>query len=159
MEISALWPIVELAEWLPMFFRKLCGFVVWLLLALTVIWATAALYFDFPVQKLRIWLAVAFVLLVAGILIRVRSRTLVIGLCFGLFAIVVAWWLRLQPSNDRPWLRDVAQTPWAEVQGDKAVIHNVRNFDYITETDYKVNWETRTVDLSQIRAVDLFMNH
>ena len=63
------------------------------------------------------------------------------------------------PSNDRPWLRDVAQTPWAEVQGDMVTIHNVRNFDYTTETDYKVNWETRTVDLSKIRGIDLFMNY
>jgi len=142
-----------------MFFRKLLGFVILFVLALVVIWAALALYLDFPVHELHLFLAIAFLCLVAGILIKVRPRGLATGLCFGLFAIVLGWWLTLAPSNDRPWLRDVARTPWAEIEGDKVVIHNVRNFDYATETDYRVNWETRTVYLSQIRAMDLYMNY
>jgi hypothetical protein len=123
---------------------------------LAVIWATAALYVDIPVPWLRLPIAIVFLILVAGALFTVRRRALT---TFGLFAAVLAWWLTLSPSNERPWLPDVAQTPWAEFQGDKVTIHNLRNFDYTTETDYRVNWETRTVDLSQIRGTDLFMNY
>ncbi len=34
-------------------------------------------------------------------------------------------------------------------------IHNVRNFDYRTETDFTPRWETRTYDLSKLDSVDL----
>jgi Domain of unknown function (DUF4105) len=142
-----------------MYFRKLLRFVVTSILTLAVIWATAALYLDAPAPQLRIPLAIAFLILVAAVLLRVKRRALAAGLCAVLFCAVLAWWLTLTPSNDRPWLQDVAQTPWADVQGDRVTIHNVRNFDYKTETDYQVNWETRTVDLSQILDADLFMNY
>lgn len=134
-------------------------FLVIVFLALCLIWASAALYFDFPVRGLRVYFALAIPVLVMAILFFVRRRNLRRGLCFGLFVVVLVWWLMLPPSNDRNWLLDVAQTPWAEIQGDKVTIHNLRNFDYKTETDYKVNWETRSVDLSQLRGYDLFMNY
>ncbi len=139
--------------------RRLFQFAVCFILILAVAWAAAALYLDGPFHRFPAVLSLAFLAVVMGILIRARPRVRAVGLCFGLFAVVVAWWLTLKPSNDRPWLRDVAQTPWAEVRGDHVVIHNVRNFDYITETDYKPDWETRTLDLSKLQSLDLFMNY
>ena len=136
--------------------RQIGRLVVVLVGTLAVIWAAAALYLDVPVPWLRIPLAMTFLILVAVALLKGTRRVLA---TFGLFALVLAWWLTLSPSNDRLWLPDVAQTPWAEFQGDKVTIHNLRNFDYTTETDYKPNWETRTVDLSRIRGSDLFMNY
>jgi hypothetical protein len=38
-------------------------------------------------------------------------------------------------------------------------IHNFRDFDYRTSTDFIPNWETKTVDLAQVRGVDLFINY
>jgi len=38
-------------------------------------------------------------------------------------------------------------------------LHNVRNCDYRTETDYKPRWETRTVRISQITGIDLAINY
>ena len=38
-------------------------------------------------------------------------------------------------------------------------MHNVRNCDYRTETDYTPHWETRTVRLSQITGIDLAINY
>ena len=142
-----------------MFLRDLLGFARILIVALGAIWAGLALYLDFPSHAAGIILAAAVVILTAAALICVRSQALATGLCAALFAIVLAWWLTLAPTSDRPWLPDVAQTPWAEVQGDEATIHNVRNFDYTAETDYRVHWETRTVNLSRIRGIDLFMNY
>lgn len=75
------------------------------------------------------------------------------------FAVVLAGWLTLKPSNDRPWQADVARLPWAEVNGDTVTLHNVRNFDYRTETDYTPRWETRTVRLSQLTGVDVAINY
>lgn len=53
----------------------------------------------------------------------------------------VAWiaflvrWSGVQPSNDRDWQTDVAVLPFATFDGDLMTIHNIRNFDYRTETD------------------------
>jgi hypothetical protein len=142
-----------------MLLRKLLKVAYIFILALAAIWAASALYLDFPVHPVGIFLSLAVVIMMAAVLIWVRKRTLATGLCTVLFAIVLAWWLTLAPANDRPWLADAAQTPWAEIHGDKVTIHNVRNCDYATETDYKARWEIRIVDLSQIRGIDLFMNY
>jgi hypothetical protein len=75
------------------------------------------------------------------------------------FILVLVWWRTIQPSNDRAWQPDVAQTPWAEIDGDRVTLHNVRNCEYRTETDYTPRWETRTVDLSHLTGIDLAINY
>jgi hypothetical protein len=82
-----------------------------------------------------------------------------LGATFFGCALVLAWWLTLKPSNTRAWQPDVAQEPWAEVKGDEVTLHNVRNCDYRTETDYTPRWETRTVRLSQLTGIDLAINY
>jgi hypothetical protein len=73
--------------------------------------------------------------------------------------VLLGWWSTLRPSNDRQWQPDVARTPTAEIEGDRLTIHDVRNFDYRTETDYTERWETRTYDLSKIDRLDFFMSY
>ena len=72
---------------------------------------------------------------------------------------VLQWWLTLKPSNGGNWQPDTARTAWAEIDGDRVTIHNLRNCDYRTETDYSNCWSERTVYLSQIRAADLFLTN
>ena len=43
-----------------------------------------------------------------------------------------------------------------EIDGDRMTIHNLRNCDYRTETDYSNCWSDRTVNLSDLRGADLF---
>lgn len=75
------------------------------------------------------------------------------------FIAILGWWLTLAPRNDRNWQPDVAKLAWAEIAGDEVTLHNVRNCDYRTETDYTPRWETRTVRLSQITGIDLALNY
>jgi hypothetical protein len=125
--------------------------------ALCVTWAFGALYFDFPTAGA--FAAIVFVLVVVAAAIFVRGKPLKLGIIFAACALVASWWLTLKPSNDRSWQPDVAQTAWAEVNGDKVTIHNVRNCDYRTETDFTPHWETRTVRLSQITGMDVAINY
>jgi len=67
--------------------------------------------------------------------------------------------LSLKPSNFRQWQPDVAETAWAEINGDRVTIHNFRNCDYRGEFDYTPHWETRTVDLSKLRGIDIFITY
>lgn len=130
-----------------------------LIVVLLASWATGALYFDLQAAAWRGPAAASFgifVLLVLGVF---RARWLGLTIAAAGFASVLVWWLCLQPSNDRDWQPDVARTAWAEINGNRVTIHNLRNFDYRMETEYTPVWETRTVDLSQLRGVDVFMTY
>jgi hypothetical protein len=117
------------------------------------------LYFDWPVVSQRFPAALTYALLVVLVLAisRLQWRGLVVALLA--FACVLAWWLSLRPSNDRVWQPDVAQTAWATIDGDQVTIHNFRNCDYRTETDYTPHWETKTVDVSQLRGMDVSITY
>ncbi len=132
-----------------------------LLLALSVsAWAVAALYFDLlSGSSLRTVGASSYGLAMVGALLAFRGRGKGVAICIAAFALILAWWLTLKPSNDRAWQPDVAQTAWAEIDGDHVTIHNVRNCDYRTEGDYTPHWETRSYDLSQIRGMDIFLTY
>src|SRR5215510_3859344 len=127
----------------------------WLAALVCAMWAFGALYFDFPTAGTAAAILFVFVLLAAVIF--VRGKLLKLGIVFGAFAVVVSWWVTLKPSNDGAWQPDVAKRAWADINGDEVTVHNVRNCDYRTDTDFTTHWETRTVRLSQISGMDLFI--
>ena len=131
--------------------------VAWLLAVGCAAWAFGALHFDFPVLKTAVAWVYALAVLAALIFPRGAARKL--GVVCLSFALVLAWWFTLQPTNVGNWQPDVAQTAWAEINGDEVTLHNVRNCDYRTETDYTPHWETRIVRLSQITGIDLAINY
>jgi hypothetical protein len=129
----------------------------WLVAFICAAWAFGALYFDFP--KAGPFVAIVFLIALVASVILLRAKLLKIAIIFAAFAVVDVWWFTLKPSNDRAWQPDVAQTAWAEINGDEITIHNVRNCDYRTETDFTPHWETRTVRLSQITGMDIAINY
>jgi hypothetical protein len=131
----------------------------WLVVLGLVGWAAAALAIDLPVSALRLPVAIAFGVGILAAIIFVRGVWRKLLACLAGFAAVLAWWLTISPSNDRAWQQDVTQTPWAEIDGNRVTIHNVRNFDYRAEFDYTPRWEERTYDLSQIRGADVFLTY
>jgi hypothetical protein len=130
--------------------------VAWLVASLCALWAVGALYFDFP--KAGLLATIVFLIALIASVILVRGKLLKVATLFAAFAVVDVWWFTLKPSNDRAWQPDVAKTAWAEINGDEVTIHDVRNCDYRTETDFTCHWETRTVRLSQITAMDAAIN-
>jgi len=129
--------------------------LVWVGLFAATAWTFGALWFDFPVKVLRHPLAVCFVLGALAALFMVRPVWRAKAGLAAVILAVIAWWFTLRPSNNRVWQPDVAQQAWAEVDGNMVTLHNVRNCDYRTDTDYTVHWETRTVDLAKITGVDI----
>jgi hypothetical protein len=69
------------------------------------------------------------------------------------------WFALLAPATERARMADVAQAPWAEIDGDQVTIHNVHNFAWRTESDFTPRWETRTVELSRLDGVDLVASY
>jgi hypothetical protein len=133
--------------------------IVWFILALLTLWAVAALYVDFRIAPLRVPVTLIYVLGIVAILFKFKRSCWTAVLCVAGFCCVLAWWLTLKPSNIGNWQSDVDRTAWAEMEDDRLTIHNLRNCDYRTETDYGNCWSDRTIYLSQIRAADLFLTN
>jgi hypothetical protein len=122
-------------------------------------WAALALRIDGPPsQTIAISLALGFVAVSLAILLFVRPLLRAYFLFLVVFVVVLAWWLGIEPRNDREWIADVTELPRAEISGNRVVIHNVRDFDYRSETDMTPHWETRTFDLDQLVGVDMFLS-
>jgi len=119
-------------------------------------WAAGAIYYSpIPGESWRAGLATCFVLATAlSFVLTRRFLRLTVGYLI-IFAALVALWLQIPASNDRDWQPEVLLTPYAAISGNMVTIHNVRNFNYRTETDFDPHWETRTYDLSKLDSVDL----
>ena len=131
----------------------------WLLLLIGSLWAFGALWFDFPQASLRPWSAAIFGLVVFLISVCLRPRwraKLVIAVTITL---VMIWWFNLQPRQFRDWKTEVAIQPQAVIEGEVVTIHNVRNFDYQSDKNFTPRYDTRRLDLRNLRGADIFINY
>ena len=126
-------------------------------LFLLTLWATAAIYIDARVPWLRVPATGLYLAGVLSLWIFSKRRIYAAGLTFLAFALVLVWWLNLKPSNDRNWQKDVALLPYADIEGNKVTLHNIRNCDYRTETDFDVGYYDKILDLDDLRSADLYM--
>jgi hypothetical protein len=129
----------------------------WCCLGLVTLWAVAALGFDLPVPWLRGPLAAGYLLAILAVWIRARRTWKALATVAG-FLVVLLWWLTLRPSNDRDWQPDLARLSYADLSSpDRVTIHNIRNCELRTETDYDVHYYDKTFELDKLRTVDLYL--
>jgi len=122
-------------------------------------WGAGLLYFTGPNEEhMRAALAIIPVIVglgAIGALFVPRWRQASLA-TFGIMLVtLVIWWSGIQPSNDREWRAEVSELPHATIDGDLVTVHNIRNFDYRTETDFTPRYYDRTFDLRQLDSVDL----
>jgi hypothetical protein len=125
-------------------------------------WGTFALWFRPPwAGRSRAILPAAWLALaMAGLLGLAWGRPLPAWLsATALLALLAWWWLGVRPSNERSWMPEVARQTHGSVHGDIVTLHNVRNFDWRSATDYDARWETRIYDLSRLDSVDLALSY
>ncbi len=84
-----------------------------------------------------------------------RARWPAVGVYAVAVVLVLLVWRSATPSNSRDWQPEVAVLPHATIDGDRVTIHNIRNFDYRTETDFTAAYYDRTFDLKKLDRVDL----
>jgi hypothetical protein len=126
-------------------------------LALLVGWSALVMEFCPPLPAP--WRHALALLLVAGfvlVLWRSRRRRTIVACAAGIFATGLAVFWSQAASNDRAWCADVAVLPWAEFDGDRVTVHNIRCCDYRSESDFTVRHRDDTFDLSRLTGVDLF---
>lgn len=131
-------------------------------LAIT-IWGTLAInYIGAVIGFLRFVPAGLFVLLGLGTitaLIGWRWVWQAMLVFLGGFLMLLIGWFCTFPSNDRVWLSDVAVLPFATIEGDLYTVHNIRNFDYRTETDFTPQYYDKTFDVQKLSSVDLVTSY
>jgi hypothetical protein len=78
-----------------------------------------------------------------------------LGIFLAAIAVFAIGWSRIAPSNDRTWRAEEAVLPYADIDGDRITVHNIRHFQYRTETDFTPAYYDKTFDLSKLDSVDL----
>jgi len=120
------------------------------------IWGAAMLYFSpLLAESWRPLAAGAYaaITLLAFLFLPRRRRTLLGSVVA--FAVLVVLYFQIPASNDRDWEAEVANLPYATINGDRITIHNIRNFEYRSESDFDPRWETRTYDLNKLDSGDI----
>lgn len=125
-------------------------------LGLWTAWSALALMIHKPIGAATYPAIIAVSLLYAASFYQAKT-TRVISLITLLSAISI-WLYAQKPSNDRAWQDEVAKQLTHHSQGDIVTINHVRNFDWISETDYVPRWETRHYDLNKLNSLDLFLS-
>ena len=124
--------------------------------AVMALWMAGAIYFD--IAQTANWgkaAALAWLVAAGSLFIWWRPLWRPFVLVSVLFLIMAAWWLTLEPRNDREWDPSVAVLPRAVIDGDTVTIENVRNNEYRSFDDYDARRETRTYHLSNLRGIDI----
>jgi Domain of unknown function (DUF4105) len=131
----------------------LAGFAAWGMLAL---WFR--LPFEAPLRAVAAacWLAVVTLVLV-GLFSGRRRAALSLLLVAGVA--LFGWWSTLLPAHDRDWAHELARTVRGTVEGDTLILRDVRNFVWLSDTDFVPRWETRRYDLAKVASIDLISEY
>ena len=133
-----------------------------LIVVVAATWGVFALWYQLPGEHgLKTAGVTLWVVLGCTVLVALWSRRIAQGLWIfsAAFAVLLLWWHLIPPSNDHIWADDVAQMTSGVVDGHHITLHNVRNFDWRSDSDYAQRWETRHYDLDKLRSVDMIMSY
>jgi len=120
-------------------------------------WATLAILYSNLPAAARPWAAGIFVIgSLLALIGKFSNRRTRLGF-LATFSLVLVYWLLMPPSNNRDWQPDLTTLAWADISGEKVTIHNIRNCDYRTETDFTVRHYDKTFDLAKLKNVDFFL--
>ncbi|MCG3200772.1 MAG: hypothetical protein NFCOHLIN_00634 [Gammaproteobacteria bacterium] len=143
--------------------RRIVRVLLLLLLALVLAgaaaWGALAIHYS-GIRSPGVRNALASAFAIVGLLTVValalpRWRWRVFGTFLVVFAVLVAWWNTIAPSNERQWQPEVAKLAYATIDGDLVTVHDIRNFDYRTESDFTPAYYDRTFDVRRLESVDL----
>jgi Domain of unknown function (DUF4105) len=147
---------------LRLFLRTAARVLITLFLGVAAAWGAFALWYQLPSEyALRMVGATSWVVFSLSVLVALWSRPMAQGLgaFSAAFVILLIWWHLIPPSNDHIWADDAAQLTSGAVAGKQVTLHNVRNFDWRSDSDYTQRWETRHYDLDKLRSVDMVMSY
>lgn len=124
------------------------------------IWGSLALYIAGPEPSW--WRYILFILFAVSL-----PLTVVLDILFWQkllllsFVLIVhfSWWIPMKATNDKDWAPEVARIPYSVIENDTLVLHNVRNFSYMSRDEFTEHWETRRYPLAQLQTLDIFFSY
>jgi hypothetical protein len=150
-------------EWVARAIRRTGLAALGLLVLAWAAWGALLLAYAGPINEvMRAVLALAFCVASGGTLIAIfvrRWRWRALSGFAALCGMLVVFWSSLEPSGDREWQPQVAILPYATISGDRVTVHNIRNFDYRSQTDYTIAYYDKSFDLRQLRSVDVVTSY
>ena len=139
-----IWPALEML-------LKVLGWSCWVLVLL---WATGGVL-NFPGSQLTMGVVLLVVVLggLFGAAAYSGNRAIFIyGIwCFDLVVLLALW--MVQPRSDRVWAADMEHGIAVRYEGDVAILRNVRDFRYDTESDFEADWVERRIPLGGLQKV------
>lgn len=120
-------------------------------------WGGMSLYYSGLPGFLPSVAAVGFVLGSLTIFVLAGTWKKAVSLFAVLFVLVLVAFFLKKPSNDRHWQPDLALLPYATIEGNRVTMHNIRNCDYRSETDFTVQYYDKSFDLDTLTSIDLFL--
>jgi hypothetical protein len=123
-------------------------------------WSALALYYCiFSAQSgMRPIPAVLYLVAVILFIILRRKHMQAFFLSLLGFVAVALWFSSIQPKAGGLYPPELT-LPRVEFNGDQVTVHNVRNCDYRSPTDFDVHYETRTYNLSELKTLDVMVNY
>ena len=135
---------------------RFAGFaLLWLVIVGIIGWEILAVsYSSLSGRGPRYFLAALVAVASVTVLWFIRPRRYRFAAFMVIFVAVLAWYFSLSPSNNRDWAIDVSVLPWADIHGNELIVHNIRSFEYQSETEFRPVWRDQTFDLNALRTVD-----
>ena len=136
-----------------------------LFVILSSIWLGLAVWIQQPggwlISRLIIAIWAIFSLSVLGIYFSqsIFSRAKDITIYIVVFILSLFWYFHIPAQQNRDWNPEVARIFSSEQQGDQITIHNVRNFNWHSESQYDQRWETRHYNLKHITGVNIITSY
>lgn len=143
--------------------RTLIMLLISIVMVAFTVWGALAIYYsNLPAADIRKIAACGFALFglaMAGwYFFSVKRRRPLVVFAAALLLLLV-WWSTIQPRQDRDWAPEYARPAHATINGDLVTIHDIRNFDYRTETDFTPRYYTKTFDLAKLDSVDVIASY
>lgn len=146
---------------MPSILTKTLTFLYYLCAILFGLWSIPAVYFlkIFPQHNLNLALAIIYAILLLLLQSIPTHKKVYRTFTFILFSIVFLRWNQMTPVQNKNWADGVSRLPWATIDNNKVHIHNIRDFIYQSETDYKIQYIDKIYDLGQLNQLDYILSY
>ena len=125
-------------------------------------WSALALWYRLPAPEgIRLLSAGFFGLfgcVVIVALFTANRRRAIVAFVLA-FAAMALWWSTIRPPVDGNWAPQFSRQVTGKVDGDILTLTGVRDFVWLSKTDFTENWETRSYDMSKLETVDVFLSY
>jgi len=135
-------------------------YVVFLIsITLLTIFIDLSLYFRVDNALLSLLSILIFSLSYISLIRLAKSSFITLGTYLTLALLWLLWYGSIKPSNDRVWQKDVAVLSYATIANNLITVHNIRNINYTTESEYEVSYYDETFDIDKLVDIDFLATY